>query len=100
MNPSVSNPILLTDDQLQLIRDMSGNFMTPSDIAFMIRVPADEFRCWIQDDNHPAGIAYKEAKITAILEIRRKIIGMAKKGSPQAETLANQLIQDQMLGED
>lgn len=74
--------------------------MTPADIAFMIRVPADEFRCWILDENHPACIAYKEAKITAILEIRRKIIGMAKKGSPQAETLANQLIQDQMLGED
>ena len=90
----------LNENQLTVIRDMASHFMPPSEIAFMIAVPADDFRSWLQDENHPAFRAYNEAKIASVLELRRKIVGMAKKGSPQAEVLVNQFIQDQILGED
>ena len=90
----------LSEEQLSVIRDMAAHFMPPVEIAFMLGVSADDFRCWLQDDNHPAFRAYNEAKIASVLELRRKIVGMAKKGSPQAEMLVNQFIQDQILGED
>ena len=90
----------LNEEQLAVIRDMASHFMPPSEISVMIGVSADDFRSCLQDENHPAYRAYKEAKIASVLELRRKIVGMAKKGSPQAEVLVNQFIQDQILGED
>jgi len=90
----------LNEEQLLTIRDMASHFMSPFEIAFMIGVNVEDFRSWLQDDSHPAFRAYNEAKIASVLELRRKIVGMAKKGSPQAEVLVNQFIQDQILGEE
>ena len=92
--------MILTDEQMAMLKDMAGHFMTPFDIAIILKVPVDDLRACLSDPSDPVYQAYHEAKILTSLELRRKIIGMAKKGSPQAETLANQFMQDQILGED
>lgn len=73
--------------------------MKPSDIAFMIGMKQDEFIEAIQDPGSDIHNRYYKGKITSTLELRRKVVKMAKNGSPQAEQMVDEFIHDQNTGE-
>jgi hypothetical protein len=89
----------VNEDQLAMIEDMAAHFMKPSDIAIMIGMKEDEFSEAIHDTSCEIYSRYQKGKITSIMELRRKIVKMAKNGSPQAEQLVVEFINDQRTGE-
>lgn len=82
-----------------MIEDMAAHFMKPADIAIMINIDEDEFMRSLQDPETEIYKRYYKGKITSILDLRRKIVKMAKNGSPQAEQLVIDFIHDQNTGE-
>ena len=90
----------LKPEQLTVIEDMAAHFMTVEEIAIMIEVDFVEFARLIADHSSAASKIYYKGKVASKLEYRRKVVKMAKAGSPQAETLVNEFIDDQQLKED
>ena len=90
----------ITDDQLEKIQEYAGLFLSPKEIACLLNLPYTEFMECIFNENHPASAAYLKGKTQSIYEIRKKVIDLAKKGSPQAEVLAEKYIEQQSLLED
>ena len=90
----------MTDDQLAIIDEMASHFMTPKEIAIVLGVDHDAFLLSLSDPSSPEYLHYHKSKITSILEIRRKVVKMAKSGSPQAEMLVTNFINEQKIKEE
>jgi len=90
----------MTEQQLNIISDMAAHFMTPHEIAIVLGVDHEEFMLSIADRTTIEYLHYHKSKIESILEIRRKVVKMAKSGSPQAEMLVTGFIKDQQIKED
>ncbi len=91
-NDNLSDPGLL--DQ---IREMAGHFLSVREIAYLVKVDFGLLYQQILIPNTPPHLAYHEGKTTAKYEIRKKVLQLAKMGSPQAETLAEKYIEEQEL---
>jgi len=89
----------LTEEQLQLIGEYASNLMTWREIAILLGIPYKALLEEFLDEGSPATLSYQKGKTQTLLEIRRSIIGMAKKGSPQAEITAMSLIDHQKVNE-
>jgi len=90
----------MTDDQLAIIDDMAAHFMTPKEIAIVLGVDHDAFLLLLSDPSSQEYSHYHKSKITSILELRRKVVKMAKSGSPQAEMLVTNFINEQKIKEE
>ncbi len=90
----------LSDEQTEKIKEYAGLFLTPREIACLMDLPIGEFTEVLQDPLHPAATAYLKGKAQSKYEIRKKVIDLAKKGSPQAENLADKYIEEQRLYDD
>ena len=90
----------MTEEQLAIIEDMASHFMNPHEIAIMIGVPYDDFIMTLSDQLSVEYLTYNKAKISSTLEIRRKVVKMAKSGSPQAEMLVTAFINEQKIKEE
>jgi len=85
----------LTEDQLNKIEELASLFMTPREISSMIDV---EFNRIADEFLDPNSIIYKyyfRGKTTSKVELRKKVVPLAKLGSPQAQSLTEQYIKDQ-----
>ncbi len=90
----------MTEEQLSIIDDMAAHFMTPKEIAIVLGVNYDEFQLILSDPSSEEYCHYHKSKITSILEIRRKVVKMAKSGSPQAEMLVAGFMNEQKIKEE
>ncbi len=88
----------VTDNEiLDRIREMAGHFLSVREIAYLVKV---DFMLLYQDihlPGTPAHLAYHEGRTSAKYEIRKKVLQLAKMGSPQAEALAEKYIEEQEL---
>lgn len=89
----------LSDQQIDIIEEMSAHFMSVDEIAVMISVCSDSLRRDINTDSSPASIAYQRGKAKTKLAIRKRVVQMATYGSPQAESLVEKYIIDQIKSE-
>jgi hypothetical protein len=90
------NTIQLTDEQLLEVEDMSASLMTPAEIAILLGSDADQFKYTINNKpGHPVYIAYYKGRLKTKLTLRKMVIKLAEKGSPQAEMLADKYLRDQ-----
>ncbi len=89
----------LSDDQLEKINEYAGLFLSPKEIACLLDLPLVDFCETLLDLSHPGAIAYLKGKTQSKYEIRKKVVGLAKMGSPQAESLTEKYIEDQSLME-
>ena len=78
--------------QLNDIAEYASLFFSPVEIAVLIEVNIEDFCDEIRDLNSIASWAYFKAKYLQEAEIRKQVIKLAKRGSPQAEDLANKYI--------
>ncbi|HNS47834.1 MAG TPA: hypothetical protein PKH94_11390 [Bacteroidales bacterium] len=84
----------LTDEQLALVEEYAAAFLTFREIAVLIGVNVYQFCELMNDKDSPAFYRYFVGKTRAKFEIRKNIVDMAKKGSPQAEELTLSLMND------
>lgn len=89
----------LTDEQLALVEEYAAAFLTFREIAVLIGVNVYQFCELMNDKDSPAFYRYFVGKTRAKYEIRKNIVDMAKKGSPQAEDLSQALIHDSEFDE-
>jgi hypothetical protein len=90
------NPIYDTDT-LEQIEHYAGLFLTKREIAVLLNINPKEFLEHLEDENTPVYLAYLRGKTLAKQEIREKVVTLARQGSPQAQTLAEQYIQQQEI---
>lgn len=92
------NSIQLTDEQLLEVEEMAACLMTPGEIAILLGCSADIFKYTIRNKpDHPVYTAYNKGRLKTKLTLRRMVIKLAEKGSPQAEMLADKYIRDQNM---
>lgn len=70
--------------QLESIKKMASVYMTITDIANILDVPADVLREDISTREHPARKAYIEGKSASKLKLRAQEMKLAQVGSPLA----------------
>lgn len=91
--------MILTDDQLREIEELSGLFLSPREIAILMDLDGDRFAEIILAGNGKAYQAYFKGKTKSKKMIHENVIKMAKHGSPQAEELAREMIVQQKIEE-
>lgn len=91
--------MILTDDQLMEIEELSGLFLSPREIAILMDLDGDRFAEIILAGNGKAYQAYFKGKTKSKKMIHENVIKMAKHGSPQAEELAREMIVQQKIEE-
>ena len=84
----------LSEEQLALVEEYAAAFLTFREIAVLLGVNVYHFLEVMKDKDSPAYYRYFLGKTRAKFEIRKNIVDMAKKGSPQAEELTLSLMQD------
>lgn len=91
--------MILTDDQLREIEELSGLFLSPREIAILMDLDGDRFAEIILAGIGKAYQAYFRGKTKSKKMIHENVIKMAKHGSPQAEELAREMIVQQKIEE-
>lgn len=89
----------LTDEELSLIEEYAGLFLTIGEIAIMLEKDVPKLIAASKNKTNPVYMAYMKGKIKMKVDIRRKVIKMAIHGSPKAEEQVNKYISDQELSE-
>jgi hypothetical protein len=92
-------PNTLSEETLNSIREYAGLFFGYDDIAILLGLDMHSFRKAVTTKGTPAWTAYQQGKLQQELVLRRKIVDMAIKGSPQAETTIMKLIHQQKISE-
>lgn len=91
--------MILTDEQLREIEELSGLFLSPREIAILMDLDGDWFAETILSCSGQAYQAYFKGKTLSKKMIHENVIKMAKHGSPQAEELARDMIVQQKIEE-
>ncbi len=87
------------DDEIKLIEEYAGLFLTIEEIAVLIDADPTELRRDIRGGKSERSRAYNKGKLNSILEVRRQTVAFAKKGSPAAEDLVQGYIIKQAKNE-
>jgi len=89
----------LTEQQLKEIEELAGVFMEPEEIAVLLDLDTDMFLRQLEHKKGSAYLVYLRGKAMNKKEIHENVVKMAKHGSPQAEELAKQLMDKQIMAE-
>lgn len=84
----------LNEIQLKQIEEYAELLMAPSEIEVLVYHCFGELERAIRSKGTPANIAYQRGKLKTKAALRSMVITLAKKGSPQAELLADKYIKD------
>ena len=90
--------MILTEEQLERIREMGALFLSPHEVACLIGVEGSDRETFLEqfypESDAPAYRAWKLGYTQSKYEIRKKVVSLAKMGSPQAEMLAEKYIEE------
>lgn len=89
----------LNEAQLKEIESLSGIFLEPEEIAILMDLDESEFMQQIRKKKGEVWKAYFRGKTESKKDIHTNIVKMAKHGSPQAEEMAKQMINQQEIAE-
>lgn len=86
--------LMTTEKQLNDITEMAAALMLPKEIAILLGINPDRFEHTLK--HCPDSDWYKafhKGRLQTKFELRKKIVSLAKAGSPQAELLADKYLQ-------
>lgn len=88
----------LSEEQLERIREMGALFLSPLEVACLLgfegKQRAEFMDQFFMHSDQPAYKAWKLGYTQSKYEIRKKVVSLAKMGSPQAEMLAEKYIEE------
>jgi hypothetical protein len=84
-----------SDEQLNKIEEYAGFFLSPREISCMLNIDYASIADAFSDRKSPVYAAYFKGKTISKLELRQKVVPLAKLGSPQAQNLTEQYIKEQ-----
>lgn len=88
-----------TADELKLVEEYAGLFLTWQDIAVLLDKDYVEFKAEFDQKGSELYKAYRRGQVMKKRDLRRPVIKMAEHGSPQAELLADKYINEQLMSE-
>jgi hypothetical protein len=86
----------LTAEQLQQIEESAKLGFSPSEIAIIIQVDAEQFELSISDNKHPAFIALMRGSLLAQQSIRQSAYDNARTGSVPSQNEMLRLYKSQI----
>jgi hypothetical protein len=89
----------LNENQIIEIEKLSGLFLEPVEIAVLLDIDVEWFLNEISRGKGEIYLAYMKGKCASKRDIHENVIKLAKHGSPQAEELANSMMNKQQLAE-
>ena len=98
-SPALTSQIDLSDDLLKQIRDHAFDLLTWKDIAYLVGIQLDAFKRELDNPNSAVHLAYHIGRAERKKQLRGPILKLAEIGSPQAELLASQFLEEQDLSE-
>lgn len=84
-----------TFEQLQKVEEYAALFLSPREISCLLSFDHESISDEFHDPRSPLYHAYFRGKTNSKLELRQKIVPLAKLGSPQAQSLTEQYIREQ-----
>ncbi len=91
---------IIDTEILEKIQEMAGHFLSVREIAYLLKIDFNILSHEINNPDSSAHFAYHLGVTTSKYELRRKVIQLAKMGSPQAEILAEKYMEEQQLIDD
>lgn len=95
--------MILPDETLLQITEMSAALLPSSEIAILLDIPAEQHNLFCDVcKNHrhsPIYSAYHKGRLQTKLNLRKTVIKLAIAGSPAAEPLADKYIKEQIINE-
>ncbi len=82
------------NDILEEITRLGAAAYNPRQTAFALGLTPDAFAKYMQDETHPACIAYYKGFYSSELTIREGVFQLARSGSSPAQTLALKIFDD------
>lgn len=91
----------MSKDQLDKIEEYASALLHPCEIAILLGIPPRErkkfsVRCRNHEES-PEYEAYHRGRLDTKLKLRKNIVKLAIAGSPAAEPLAEQFLQEQIM---
>lgn len=87
-----------TERDLERIQEYAEATLSPSEIATLLELPADEHSIFVEmvknHHSHAFHIAYQKGVLTTKFNLRRTVIKLATAGSPAAEPIALKFLKD------
>lgn len=84
-----------TFEQLQKVEEYAALFLSPREISCLLGIEHETIADEFHDPRSPLHHAYFRGKTKSKLELRQKVVPLAKLGSPQAQSLTEQYIKEQ-----
>lgn len=91
--------MILNQDHIDKIKEYASKMMTFREIAILLEIPYDAIQEEFMTDGSLASKAYLLGRTNTLLEMRTVILESAKRGSPNSELLAVELLNNQKLYE-
>jgi len=88
--------MILSEEQLILISDYASNFMNWKQIAVLMDIDEEDFREQMLDKSSSVFKTYTKGKTKSTYDLNKKLVSLAKLGSPQAELLVRSDIERQL----
>ena len=83
-----------SEKELDQIEVMASLYLTPTDIAIVLQVPAHEFKAELKRHGSPAAKSYLRGKVATKIKLRKQEMALAQVGSPLALQTINSALQD------
>ena len=83
-------------ESLEKITEMAAALMLPEEIAILLDFPVERF-CYLvaSKPDSPQHIAFMKGRLQTKFELRKKVVSLAKVGSPQAELLYDKYLNNE-----
>lgn len=99
-HPQHTNTLKLSEEQIEEIKEHAHDLLGWKDIAYLMSIPLFSFKAEFDNSNSILHIAYHTGRIERKKALRSPVLKLAEAGSPQAEILANEFLQEQLLSEE
>lgn len=94
----MATQLILTPEQLDNLEEMGAALLSPSDIAIIFGIEADQRRLFtemcLSHERSDAYARYQKGKMTTKFELRRTVVRLAKAGSPAAGPVADKYLNE------
>ena len=89
----------LSEEQISEIQQHAYDLLTWKDIAFLMDLPVHSFKTEFNNPNSTVYHAYQKGRVLRKKQLREPILKLAAAGSPQAEIIANDFLEEQLITE-
>lgn len=81
-------------EHIERIKELSGLLLTPAEIAIVLEIDVSSFTHQVNKKDSEFYKAYHQGRLSTKIELRKNLVSLMKKGSPQAELLINDLLKN------